>query len=116
MLRVNVFDCKLSRKWDERSSYPGHMVQKPEPDLIGDLDIEFNQRRDIQQLNNIIFLTTFLVIIFIIMGFILGPKLIVEDSEELEYYHWSKVPLKERYQLDLNLTSWPSQLPESVPY
>ena len=116
MLRVNVFDCKLSRKWDERSSYPGYMVQKPEPDLIGDLDIEFNQRRDVQKLNNVIFLTTFLVIIFIIMGFILGPELIVEDSEEIEYSQWSKVPLKERYQLDLNLTSWRSQLPESGPY
>ena len=89
------------------------MATKPDTVLIAE---SVSQRRAEQQLNYAIFFTTIVVVIFIVMAFILNDELIIEESEEISYSEWKQVPLKERYKMDLNLTSWRSQLPESGPY
>lgn len=87
------------------------MATKPDPVLITE---SANQKRAEQQLNFAIFFTTIVVVIFILMAFILNDKIILEEPEEIDYSEWKQVPLKERYNMDLNLTSWRSQLPEKV--
>ena len=89
------------------------MATKPDPVLITE---SANQKRADQQLNFAIFFTTIVVVIFILMAFILNDKIILEEPEEIDYSEWKQVPLKERYKMDLNLTSWRSQLPEKGPH
>ena len=52
---VTGFNCKLSRKWNERSTHPGCMATKPDPVLITE---SANQKRADQQLNFAIFFRT----------------------------------------------------------
>ena len=89
------------------------MGTKPDSVIIAE---SVNQRRADQQLNYTIFLTTIVVIIFIVSAYIFSNEIILDESEEINYSEWKQVPLKERYKMDLNLTSWRSQLPESGPY
>ena len=87
------------------------MAEKPDSVLIRE---SVNQKVIDQQLNYTIFATTIVVVIFILMAFIVNDELIIEKPEENNFSEWKQVPLKERHKLDLNLTSWRSQLPESV--
>ena len=92
------------------------MAEEQDAVLIQESDTITNQRRNVDQLNLTLFSTSIVVVIFIILALIWGNEYISENKEELSELKWSDVPLKERYKLDLNLSSWRSQLPEKGPY
>ena len=67
------------------------MVEEPKPNLADEFEKGFHQRTENQELNYVIFATTIVIIFFIVMGFVLEPKLIIEDSEKIENYQWKEV-------------------------
>ena len=85
--------------------------------LEEEMDNDPIARREIQNLNMSLASTAVFVIIFIIFSAIWGghtSNSLLQDEVDLD--DWRSVPLKERHQLDLNLTSWRSQLPEKGSY
>lgn len=56
------------------------------------------------------------IIIFLILATTSLAPAAEEIGVEIDYSDWRSVPLKDRHMLDLNLSSWRSQLPDDGPY
>ena len=73
-------------------------------------------RREIRNLNMSLASTIVFVVVFMVLAAIWGghsENLLIEENDSND---WRSVELKDRHKLDLNLTSWRSQLPEKGPY
>ena len=73
-------------------------------------------RREIRNLNMSLASTVVFVVIFMILAAIWGGHSENMLIEEPDFEDWRSIELKDRHKLDLNLTSWRSQLPEKGPH
>ncbi len=77
-------------------------------------EIQANGRRD---LNTAMGGVIGVIIVFTILSIVaFSPMLIEEENVLMDLDDWRNVDLKDRHQLDLNLSSWRSQIPEDGPY